>query len=241
MRKAQRRANNPDQATMKKQEIIKLGKQLLQQLADFQLAGKMLLMPPIRPVLRGIVFDYSAFNKTSFTVTAFVLPLCVPTTHLYLNFGNRIRNTGGNDRWDVAEHDLPTRLGSALKVQAVPFLSSVSSLLDFVGLARTFSQSNPNTLRAIAYSLARDGRIDESLEMLDQMLSELDENVSWQVELAAESTKLREMLKARPMEALRQLQAWECQTENNLGLAEIFGPPASQEGQPAHRPGRRRQ
>jgi hypothetical protein len=205
---------------MKTNEFIRLERQLLRYLPNFSFTGGLMFLPPVRPVLRGISFEGSSFDKTSFSVTVFVLPLCVPADHLYLNFGNRVRHAGGGDRWNATMPDLAAELGSALKLQAVPFLSSVTSLLDFVETAKTYSQANPNNRRAIAYSLARAGRIDEAKEALDQLLNQIDAKISWQLNLATEAKELRTQLAAHPTEALRQLQAWEHETEQNLGLSE---------------------
>jgi hypothetical protein len=204
-------------------ELTNLEKQLLKDLPDFSLKGRLLFMRPVKPILRGIFFESSSFDKAAFSVTTFILPLCVPTTHLYLNFGNRIRHTGGGDRWNMTKLDLTSELGAALKLQAVPFLSRVTSLLDFVEIAKAFSQANPNTQRAIAYSLARAGRVSEGVEVLDQLLDQLDTTVPWQLDLAKEATQVRTQLTTNPTEALRQFQAWEHGTERNLGLSEIDG------------------
>jgi len=208
---------------MKKKEFKALESQLLTYLPGFSIRGELLVLPPVSPVLRGIAFDGSSFDKSSFTVTAFLLPLCVPTDHLYFNFGTRIRHSRGGDRWNTTNSDLVAELGGALKLQATPFLSRVTSLLDFVETARTFSQANPNTRKAIAYSLARSGRITEAVEVLDQLLEQLDRAISWQFALAGEAERLKVQLTTHPTEALRELQSWENETERNLRLNEIDG------------------
>ena len=123
----------------------------------------------------------------------------------------------------MTKSDLAAELGMALRLQAVPFLSRVTSLLDFVETAKTFSKANPHTLRAIAYSLARSGRITEAVEVLDQLLDQLDRAIPWQLALAGEAGRLRAQLITHPTEALRQLQTWEHETEQNLGLNEAIG------------------
>jgi hypothetical protein len=159
---------------MKKKEFEALESRLLSYLPGFFVRGGLLILPPVSPVLRGIAFEGSSFDKSSFTVTAFLLPLCVPTDHLDFNFGTRILHPKGGDRWNATNSDLVGELGAALKLQATPFLSRVKSLLDFVDTARTFPQANPNIRKAIAYSLARSGRITEAVEVLDQLLEQLD-------------------------------------------------------------------
>ena len=99
------------------------------------------------------------------------------------------------------------------------FLLSLASKI-LLRPPKLFSQTNPNTRRAIAYSLARAGRISEGVEILDQLVDQLDATVPWQFDLANEATRLRSELTADPTEALRQLQAWERETEKTLGLSE---------------------
>lgn len=215
---------------MKKKEIYNLERQLLDYLPGFSINGSLMVLPPEKPILRGIAFDGSGFDKSSFTVTAFLLPLCIPTNHLYFNFGNRIRQSGGGDRWNITNAHLVAELGMALRLQAVPFLSRVTSLLDFVETAKTFSQANPHTRRAIAYSLARSGRITEAVEVLDQLLAQIDRAIPWQFALAGEADQLKAQLIAHPTEALRQLRTWECNTERSLGLNKTDGSQLNGEG-----------
>ena len=123
----------------------------------------------------------------------------------------------------MAKADVARELGPALKLQAVPFLSRVTSPLDFVEAAKTFSQANPHTRRAIAYSLARAGRVSEGMEVIGQLLDQLDTAVPWQLDLAKEVAQLKTQLIAHPREALHQLQVWERETEKHLGLSEVDG------------------
>ena len=113
--------------------------------------------------------------------------------------------------------NLVAELGSALKLQAVPFLSRVESLLDFVGLAKSFTLS-PHTPKAIAFALAHAGQTGQAVEVLDQLLSQLDLNVAWQREIADQAKALRAKLVTSPNEAQQQLDAWEAETVHNLGL-----------------------
>src|SRR5262249_49406583 len=134
-------------------------------------------------------------------------------------FGDRIRHKGGGDRWNVEMPNLIAELVAALKVQALPFLSHVESLLDFVEVAKAFS-GNPHTPKAIAFALARAGRIDEAINVIDQLLPHLDLSVEWQSEIASQANTLRAKL-ATPSEAQQQLEAWEAESARNLGLEEF--------------------
>ena len=202
---------------MTTKEFILLEKSLLSELPVFAIKGRLMFIPHTELILRGISFEGSSFDKTSFYASMFVMPLCVPTNHLYFNFGNRIRKENGADRWNVAMPNLVTELGSALKLQAVPFLSRIESLLDFVEVAKSFS-GNPHTPKAIAFALARAGQNSQAVEVLDQLLSQLDLNVAWQREIADQAKALRAKLVTNPIEAQQQLDAWEAETVHNLGL-----------------------
>jgi hypothetical protein len=101
---------------MTTKEFVALGKSLLPKLPGFAVKGSLMFIPPVECVLRGIHFDGSSFDKRSFSVTTFALPLCVPTNHLYLNFGTRVRHKGGGDRWSMRTPDLREELATALKL-----------------------------------------------------------------------------------------------------------------------------
>jgi hypothetical protein len=125
-------------------EFVSLEKSLLPEFPGFVIKGPLMFIPPAESLLRGISFEGSSFDKTSFYVTVFIMPLCVPMRFLYFNFGSRVRLRGGGDRWNAGMPNLVTELSHALKLQAVPFLSRVESLLHFVDVAREFS-GNPHT------------------------------------------------------------------------------------------------
>jgi hypothetical protein len=205
---------------MTTKEFVALGKSLLPELPGFAVKRSLMFIPPVKCVLRGINFDGSSFDKRSFSVTAFALPLCVPTKHLYLNFGARVRHKGAGDRWSMGMADLREELATALKLHAIPFLSRVESLYGFVEVARSYS-GNPHTLRAIAFSLARLGETGEAIKGLDQLLGKIDPGVMWQREIADSARLLKSQLVSDPATAKELLKNFETETVKNLGLAEF--------------------
>ena len=100
---------------MTTKEFVSLEKSLLPEFPGFAIKGPLMFIPPAERLLRGISFEGSSFDKTSFSVSMFVMPLCVPTKHLYLNFGNRVRHKGGGDRWNMEMPNLVTELGSRVE------------------------------------------------------------------------------------------------------------------------------
>ena len=114
--------------------------------------------------------------------------------------------------------NLVIELLDALKAQAMPFLSRVDSLDDFVEMARSSSTSNPHTSKAIAFALARVGRVQEALEILERLPSQLDLGVGWQRGIADEARALSAKLVASAAHAQKELEAWETETIHNLKL-----------------------
>jgi hypothetical protein len=202
---------------MKTKQFVAIQKMLLPELPGFAIKGSMMLMCPVKAILRGIYFEGSDFDKTSFYVNVFALPLCVPTKHLYFNFGNRLRLAGA-DRWNANDPNEIAELGTAIRRDAAPFLLRTESLLAFVEVAKSFSSVNPHTPMAIAFTLARAGRVDEAVIGLDQLLPRLDLKLAWQSEIADQVKTLRTKLVANPSEAQQQLEAWEAESVRNLGL-----------------------
>lgn len=198
---------------MTTKEFVRLEKRLLPDLPEFTIRGRLMFIPPAAHILRGICFEPSAFDKKSFYVNVFVLPLCVPTQHLYFNFGKRV-----GTEWNADAPDVFSKVGSALKREALPFLSRVESLHDFVELAMSFSLQNPHTPEAIAYAWARAGNVALATEELERLVRLLDAKIPWQRAMAERAETLKAKLLADPVEAQRQLEAWENESAKNLGL-----------------------
>jgi hypothetical protein len=206
---------------MTRAEFVSLEKKLLPVLPGFAIKGSLIFVPPVRKLLRGISFEGSSFDKASFYINFFVFPLCVPTEHLYFNFGNRVRKRNGGDRWSKEDPKLVEELRDALKQQALPFLSRAKDLAGFAELAASFSSRNPHTATAIGFALARASRSNQAVEVLGQLQTQLDLSVEWQRAIGDLSKHLRAKLITDPEGAQQQLEAWEGETVRNLGLEEF--------------------
>jgi hypothetical protein len=203
---------------MTTKEFLTLEKNLLPHLPGFALSGRLMFLAPVKNTLRGISFEGSDFDKKSFYVNVFVLPLCVPTKHLYFNFGNRVRHGGGGDRWNTNMPNLIEELGTSLKREALSFLYPIESLKSFAEVAKSFSFKNPHTPQAVAYALIRVGDFQNARSALAQLLQQLDLKVEWQREMTERAETLKGMLDLNPTDAQRQLETWEVETIKNLGL-----------------------
>src|SRR5467141_254392 len=137
---------------MKTTDFVGLERQLIQSMPGWAISGPMIVMCPSERVLRGIAFEGSSFDAKTFFVWFFFLPLCVPTKHLYFNFGGRLRTANGGDVWNT-DTELLTHLRGAISDQALPYLSGVESLEGMIQKLNLSSEAeNPHRQQAIAYA-----------------------------------------------------------------------------------------
>jgi hypothetical protein len=205
---------------MRTRDLVEIEKTLLPDLPGFTIKGNMMFMRPVKEILRGLYFEGSDFDKSSFYITFFALPLCVPTTHLYFLFGNKLR-ISGSDRWNAKDPSELAELSTTIRRDAMPFLSRTESLLGFADAAQSLASVNPHTPMAIAFALARAGHANEALDVLDRLLPQLDLRVAWQSQIADQVKALRAKLVANPSTAQQQLEVWEAESSRNLGLEEF--------------------
>jgi pentatricopeptide repeat protein len=204
---------------VKTKEFTKLATGLLPDFPGFAVQGAMLVMCPMTDILRAIHFETSGFDKTAFYVHKFVLPLFVPTEHIYFNFGDRLRVPGGGKIWNV---DDIANLSEVIRREALPFLRRAATPLQFVKLARSRSMENPHTWRAVAFGLARAGRFKQAIRVIDRMLPPIDVDIAWQRELVAMTTAFRATLAEHPSDAERQLEVWKQESLRKFKLEEFI-------------------
>ena len=202
---------------MKSKDFEALHKTLLPGLPGFASHKRLLLMVPMQGMLRAVHFDPSAFSKDDFYVAPIVMPLCVPSEHLSLMFGNRVLHPTNGDGWTRQMPKLVDDLLAAVRSQALLFLLRIKSAQDFAELALT-SWTNPHARRKAAFVLARSGEYERAVSIIDDLLPRLDLSSHWQKDIFDDSSKLRHMLLNDPDEAQRQLGEWEDYTIRKLGL-----------------------
>lgn len=204
---------------MKTKEIAAIGKQLLAELPGFALKGQMLFVRPVGHTLRGIFFDRS-INPRGFYVQVFIQPLFVPAGHINFNVGWRLG--GGSHIWNADTPNLISELDTALKREALPFLSRIQSPLDAASAAASLDKlGDPYVQQTIAYAFARAGEVQRAAIALSELARMLDvkEQHSWQQEMTQRADALRVELQDNPTAAQRRLESWQTETTRMLGLA----------------------
>jgi hypothetical protein len=202
-------------------DFVALIKAILPNTPGYFVKGSMVLAKPLGDILRAIYFEGSSFDRRSFYIWAFFLPLFVPATHISFTLGIRIRLPLGGDRWNVDALNLVADINDALHSQALPFLDKVGSPQDAVLMAKSLETNNPYVQEAIAYCLARTGEVGEATQRLDRLTAMLDTKISWQAEMIRNAQVLKTKLLNTPLDARKQLDAWETETTRNLGLESL--------------------
>jgi hypothetical protein len=201
-------------------KLIALEKQLAQALPGFRIRKTLMVLPPVDQVLRGVWFDQSGYDEISFSVTAFAMPLCVSTKHLAFTFGERVRHQGDGDRWSIEMPELLIDLCTALKQQALSFLSKGETLEGFIEIAR-LAPPTGRTLEGLGYALARVGETGQAIDVFSQLIPMLNLDIAWQRDLADQVRAFTAKLIKQPREAQEQLAKWERETIRNLGMEEF--------------------
>ena len=207
---------------MKSKDFLALAKQLLRNLPGFSLKGPMMVLIPVKSVLRGIYFESSSFDTKSFYVWVFFLPLFVPTTNVRFNLGKRIRVSSGGDRWSTDMSNLTENLALAIEKEALPFLHDIESTLDIVKvLEKTQTPNDPYVRQAIAYSWAKAEDRSKAIGELDRLEQLLDVKVEWQRVMHESAKGLKAKLMENEMIVRNQLEFWESESFKNLGLEKL--------------------
>lgn len=183
-------------------------KELLPRLPGFVAHKRLTFMMPINGLLRGILFDASAYGKDDFYVQTVIMPLGVPIDHLSLLFGFRVRHPTEGWGWTRRLPNLVETLDLCIKAQALPFLEPVRTADDFALMARSY-WGNIHAPERTAYVLARDGQIQRAIAIIDDLLPKITLDVEWRQTMAQELRAMRSLLIEDPDAARRQFDAWE--------------------------------
>lgn len=213
---------------MKTRDFAKIGKQLLPYFPGFIVERNLFLRPPLCDFLRGICFE-NASGTVEFYVRPLFLPLFVPRDHIAF-WCDRIRRDG-RELWFADAPSLVVNLREAIQSEAIPFLSSVSTLtgaLDYLRneIDRTRPRLSSHTLEAFAYTLikvgdypAATGALSEMEHIYEDVFEQKREKASaYVLAQRGRAGLMKEKLLRNPGEALAQLGTWEAETKRNLRL-----------------------
>ena len=195
--------------------------QLLPKFPDYVVKGRLLLENPTDLVLKAFYFEDSRSETTNFYVTAFVLPLYVPTEFVHFTFGTDI--LAPQRTLDTRAANLVEALTAAMQSQGIPFLSNLGTPPDMAAqaVATTGAPEHPHVMEAVAYSLTVSQKWPEAAESLARFLRRLDRVEQHNESILAMKQRaelLQRLITANPDQALAQLQTWRGETMVNLKL-----------------------
>jgi hypothetical protein len=125
--------------------------------------------------------DSSQFDGRAFYVEAFPLPLFVPTTHLYFDYGFRV-----GDRWDAVDRPLVAAVRRAL-----PQLAAVSTLQGLREAASVQSNAYHAEIRICLAVISDDSSaLAASRNNLEQLIA----TAPWEADVLSRSRELLDVL-----------------------------------------------
>ena len=209
---------------MTKQKISHLLPQLEARFPQLRAAPPLMVLPPVRELIRGILFERSS-ARDQFYINVFVMATCVPSRTLVLSLGWRLRKRAGRTLWDSNDSDLISELSKVIEEEALPFLNRAKTTSEAACLAVTlFGNHTPYLTEVNAYLLARSGQVEQSLRSLRGLIGSLTPPAfAWQADTVARAKKLEDLLCESSDLALAQLKRWESETIQALKLERFSG------------------
>lgn len=207
---------------MRQKEFRAVAKQLLPDLPGWRLKGPLLIWPPVDHTLRAVCFEPSGFDRRSFYLSVFLLPLCVRHEYVSFNMGKRLGFS-----WEADDPQLLSNLLRAMRAEATPFLEGLDTPQDVVAviLARWRRSEDLYVHQGIAYLLALYGELDQAVDALDHLLklstTGFYRGLSWADQMAVEARTLKSKLLEDPDDARSMLREWEEESRRNLKVEEF--------------------
>jgi hypothetical protein len=219
---------------MRTSEFNKLAREQLRPLLpDFALATGLLFEVPIADLLRGLTFQGSSYDQTSFFLVAFVQPLYIPSDEVVPTFGKRSPRFPATDALDDIE-SFVTGAGRT-------FLEQLATPVDFANWLEREERGHrpdPFALEALACSRLLAGQTPVARRWLDLAAESAAGYIRRDIEegLYAENEEhpllsvlertahLRDALILSAEDALAVLERWRQETASHLGLSQHLEP-----------------
>jgi hypothetical protein len=208
---------------MTAKELSAIGKKLTHSLPDFAVSGPVIFKIEPEGILLGLHFGSSSRDGRILRLNAFLLPLFVPTETIHFNYGKRIGS--GTGQWNGDDPNLIDGLTESIRIEAIPFFKTVSTLQGVVEFIRPMvvpnanGYVNPHSQEALAYTLVKLNDVDGAMAMLNQIQKSLSKSaVPWELDIRTRTQLIEEKLLPKPEAALAQLEAWKAETIGKLRL-----------------------
>jgi hypothetical protein len=210
---------------MRNTDCYRLAKILLPQLPGFATNKQNeIFISPIGNILRGFVFDSSAYSRQDFYFSWFAMPICRPIEYITLSPSKRLDVPGGDTGWRIDMPDLPDKLLEAMRHEAIPLLHSIQTNQDMIELIFARQESREvtdiNDQDEIACLQILDGKFDEASIMIEQIIAHEHGpyRYQWILNIVERMKVLRAKLHEDPQLAVAQVKEWQDYTFKALKL-----------------------
>lgn len=203
---------------------------LLQRNPDLALVKRLVVLAPVRHILRGILIDRRS-SSDRFEPAWFAWPLFGALDRGYLRWSNPMFRRRGQLPWTHSEPDIEEHLGTAVEEAALPTLRTIETISDFETYARS-KPHLPHWLEYLQYSsplaVAR-GDLDGARKICDEHICPRDVATFGQDdEDKAKLLRLKELCRRLAADDRAGLAAllheWEAATVKNLKLEHLWEP-----------------
>jgi hypothetical protein len=189
-------------------DIKRYLKPLLNQRSDLALIGRMLIIRPVRHLLRGVFFDRTS-SKHAFRILRFIKPLYAEEDTLYC--GKEIRTPA----WQVWHPHFEPLLFDLL---AEDIFGSVGEITTLDDLAREVENFGYQNLQVTAFALS--GQPERASELIDKTERAFAGEVRWQ----SWAKSQRAFLERDVDSTCTIIRAKEAETARKLKLGDIWEP-----------------
>ena len=110
-------------------QVKQAARPLLERNSDLTLVGRMIVVKPVRHILRGVYMARS-IDATTFTPTWFVVFMFEYKAHPTFNWGGRLYNQA-HGPWDIRNPATPQVMCDEIESEALPLLRPIQTIDDF--------------------------------------------------------------------------------------------------------------
>ncbi|MFL5920937.1 MAG: hypothetical protein ACJ75Q_14340 [Gaiellaceae bacterium] len=219
---------------MRTSEFDKLAREQLRTLLpDFAVATGLVFEVPIADLLRGLSFQGSSYDQTSFYLVAFIQPLYIPSDEVVPTFSERSPRFPGTD----ALGEIRSFVAGAGRT-FFEHLRTPADFADWLEREERGHRPDPFALEALAYSRLLAGQAEVARRWLDltaetagaYIRRDIDEGLYAENEehplltVRERTTQLCDALAVSAQDALAVLERWRQETASHLGLSQHLAP-----------------
>lgn len=152
---------------------------------DFELDKGILYKTPVNEILVGFCFEKSSSEKESLYIWSFAMPLYIEKDIISLTFGQRLKDSKGNELWHLKNNQSIDKaiagLASLMYDEIESFFPAVETPESFYRFYKDKEVKNIRIKEALVYSViySKNNRANELLKDFIAELEEEDLEIGW--------------------------------------------------------------